>query len=60
MHMDWTRVLVTIASVAGGCMLYVIVDEMIPETHRKNSNRPASYAFLLGFCVMLILSDLLS
>ena len=24
MHMDWTRVLVTIASVAGGCMLMVI------------------------------------
>ena len=47
-------------SFAGGCMLYVIVDEMIPETHRSERSRPASYAFLLGFCVMLLLSDLLS
>ena len=43
---------------AGGTMLYVISDEMIPETHAHGSERGATYALLVGFCVMLI-SDIL-
>ncbi len=43
---------------AGGTMLYVISDEMIPETHAHGSERGATYALLIGFCVMLI-SDFL-
>jgi len=43
---------------AGGTMLYVISDEMIPETHSHGSERGATYALLIGFCVMLI-SDVL-
>ena len=43
---------------AGGTMLYVISDEMIPETHAHGSERGATYALLVGFCVMLI-SDVL-
>ena len=43
---------------AGGTMLYVISDEMIPETHAHGSQRGATYALLAGFCVML-LSDVL-
>ncbi len=43
---------------AGGTMLYVISDEMIPETHAHGSQRGATYALLAGFCVMLI-SDVL-
>lgn len=39
---------------AGGIMLYVISDEMIPETHAHGSERGATYALLIGFCVMLI------
>jgi ZIP family zinc transporter len=39
---------------AGGTMLYVISDEMIPETHAHGSQRGATYALLVGFCVMLI------
>lgn len=38
---------------AGGTMLYVISDEMIPETHAHGSERGATYALLIGFCVML-------
>ncbi len=38
---------------AGGTMLYVISDEMIPETHAHGGERGATYALLLGFCVML-------
>ena len=39
---------------AGGTMLYVISDEMIPETHAHGSERGATYALLIGFCIMLI------
>ena len=42
---------------AGGTMLYVISDEMIPETHHNNESG-ATYALLAGFCIMLI-SDVL-
>ena len=45
-------------SFAGGTMLYVISDEMIPETHAHGSERGATYALLIGFCVMLV-SDVL-
>ena len=43
---------------AGGTMLYIISDEMIPETHAHGCERGATYALLVGFCVMLI-SDIL-
>ncbi len=43
---------------AGGTMLYVISDEMIPETHAHGSQRGATYALLTGFCLMLV-SDVL-
>lgn len=43
---------------AGGTMLYVISDEMIPETHSHGNERGATYAILVGFCLMLI-SDVL-
>ncbi|MBQ2614960.1 MAG: ZIP family metal transporter [Clostridia bacterium] len=39
---------------AGGTMLYVISDEMIPETHH-GSQRGATYALLVGFCFMLLI-----
>ena len=38
---------------AGGTMLYVISDEMIPETHAHGNERISTYALLAGFCVML-------
>ena len=44
---------------AGGTMLYVISDEMIPETHAHGHQRGATYALLVGFCVMLITDVLL-
>ena len=43
---------------AGGTMLYVISDEMIPETHAHGAQRGATYALLAGFCLMLV-SDVL-
>lgn len=44
---------------AGGTMLYVISDEMIPETHAHGSERGATYALLVGFCLMLVSDHLL-
>lgn len=44
---------------AGGTMLYVISDEMIPETHAHGSERGATYALLVGFCLMLATDVLL-
>ena len=44
---------------AGGTMLYVISDEMIPETHAHGHQRGATYALLFGFCLMLVTDTLL-
>lgn len=41
---------------AGGTMLYVISDEMIPETHAHGCERYATYSLLAGFCLMLAMS----
>lgn len=40
---------------AGGTMLYVIGDEMIPETHSHGYERLATYSLLAGFVLMLVL-----
>ncbi|MBQ4065299.1 MAG: ZIP family metal transporter [Clostridia bacterium] len=44
---------------AGGTMLYVISDEMIPETHAHGSQQGATYSLLVGFCLMLVFDVLL-
>ena len=54
-----TAILPFALAFAGGTMLYVISDEMIPETHAHGCQRGATYALLVGFCVMLISGVLL-
>ncbi len=54
-----TAILPFALAFAGGTMLYVISDEMIPETHAHGSQRGATYALLVGFCIMLIMDVLL-
>ena len=49
-----TAVLPFALAFAGGTMLYVISDEMIPETHH-NEGRGITYALLFGFCLMLVM-----
>lgn len=41
---------------AGGAMLYVTSDEMIPETHAHGYQKPATYALVLGFITFILLS----
>lgn len=40
---------------AAGAMLFVISDEIIPETHRGGHEREATYGVMIGFVVMMIL-----
>ncbi len=54
-----TAVLPFALAFAGGTMLYVISDEMIPETHAHGAERGATYSLLVGFSVMLITDVLL-
>lgn len=42
-------------SFAGGAMLYIVSDEMIPETHAHGYQKQATYALLLGFLTLLFI-----
>lgn len=46
-------------SLAGGAMLYVISDEMIPETHSHGFQKEATYALVAGVVVMLMIEALI-
>ncbi len=54
-----TAILPFALAFAGGTMLYVISDEMIPETHAHGAERGATYSLLVGFCLMLVCDVLL-
>ncbi len=54
-----TAILPFALAFAGGTMLYVISDEMIPETHAHGFEKGATYALLAGFCVMLVMDVLI-
>lgn len=40
---------------AGGAMLYVVVDELIPYSHTRGYEREASIALVAGFALLLVL-----
>jgi ZIP family zinc transporter len=42
---------------AAGAMLYVVVDELVPESHARGNERIASAALLGGFVLMLALDN---
>jgi ZIP family zinc transporter len=44
---------------AGGTMIYVVSDEMIPETHSHGYEQMATYSLLAGFIVMLVMDTLI-
>lgn len=43
---------------AGGAMLYVISDEMIPESHAHGFEKPATFALIAGVLLVLSLQNL--
>jgi len=40
---------------AAGAMLFVISDEIIPETHNNGYEREATYGVIIGFVIMMVL-----
>ena len=50
-----TAILPFALAFAGGTMIYVVSDEMIPETHSHGYERMATYALIFGFITMLIM-----
>ena len=40
---------------AAGCMIYVIVEEMIPEMNSEGHDHFGVWAFIVGFIVMMLL-----
>ena len=45
---------------AAGAMLFVVSDEMIPESHRKGHEREATFGLIIGFIIMMLLDTLLA
>lgn len=48
-------VLPFVLAFAAGAMLFVISDEIIPETHSNGHERGATYGIVIGFIIMMIL-----
>jgi ZIP family zinc transporter len=44
---------------AAGAMIFVVSDEMIPESHRKGFEREATFGLIIGFMIMMLLDNLL-
>jgi zinc transporter, ZIP family len=42
---------------AAGAMLYVVVDELVPESHGRGHEREASLALAVGFALMMALDN---
>jgi len=44
---------------AAGAMLFVISEEIIPETHANGRSRHATFALMIGFIIMMALDNML-
>ena len=44
---------------AAGAMLFVISEEIIPETHSRGNDREATIGVIVGFIVMMVLDNIL-
>lgn len=47
-------------SIAAGAMLFIISDEIIPETHKGEHKNLATFALLIGVALMLVLDVMLA
>lgn len=55
----FAQILPIIMGFAAGAMLFVISEEIIPQTHRDGTSRVATFALLTGFIVMMAMEHLL-
>lgn len=46
-------------ALVGGAMLYVVSDEMIPESHAHGYEKQATWALLIGFMLMVFMDTML-
>ena len=54
-----SAVLPLLLAFAAGTMMFVIVDDIVPNTHTGKHSRMCTYGVLLGFCVMLCINCLI-
>lgn len=54
-----SSILPFVLAFAAGAMLFVISDEIIPETHSNGYEREATYGIIVGFIIMMLLDNLL-
>lgn len=54
-----SAVLPILLAFAAGTMLFVIVDDIVPNTHTGKHSRMSTYAMLFGFCLMLAIDCLI-
>jgi len=47
-------------SFAAGAMLFIVSDEIIPESHRKGFEREATFGLVVGFVIMMLLDCMFS
>jgi len=52
------KLLPYIMAFASGAMIYVVSDEMIPESHSAGKEKIATFSFMLGFIIMTLLDNL--
>jgi len=45
---------------AAGAMLFVIIEEIIPETHSRGNDRKETIGVILGFIIMMMLDNAFS
>lgn len=55
-----SQVLPLALAFASGAMLFIISDEIIPETHRKGFENGATASLFFGFCLMMFLDVVLA
>ena len=51
----FNKLLPFVLAFSGGCMLYVISGEMIPESHEKGYGKIATWWLIIGFIIMMFL-----
>jgi zinc transporter, ZIP family len=51
--------LAPVMAMAAGAMLFIISDEIIPETHRSGLEHVATLSLMIGFALMMLLNSLL-
>jgi len=54
-----TTLLPLALSFAAGAMVYVVVDEIVPESHGRGNEREATAGIVVGFAVMMLLDNAL-